>query len=152
MPEPGIPAIPTDIWTRAAALPWVVHVLGGFLVLWIVVQAAPGLTGKYRATVEGWTDARRRAKTVAKDADIAALEAKVDNLSAMFAQEQKDSQSLRIYQDNHEKILSIHAVWDRAMIASAIELGGTPPPKPPLFPDSPCPESGDGQPEDITRS
>lgn len=149
-------APPPGTWEQVLALPWVIQMLAVILIVVVVAQAFPRVTGPWQAAVEDWTNSRRRTKAAGRDADVTALRGQVDEMQSVLAESRQETSAVRRelrefraetrhYQRRHDAVLSVHAGWDQAMIQLVVTLGGKPLPKPPLWPEIlPGPAANDG--------
>ena len=139
MDQDAIPPGAIDAITRT---PWVIQVLAVLFVAGIILQAAPQLLGNYQSVVRKWTDGRRRTLTEKLDAERAAVIRQNQGLEERLDDVLNELHEMRAYQRRHENILAEHAIWDRSVRYALIDLGGHPPPRPPLWP----PDDDDGDP------
>ena len=159
----GSIGVPPGTWESVVSLPWVIQVLAVIFLVVIVAQAAPGVTGKWAATVERWTDSRRRTRVAERDAAGDAWQDQVDHLAEILTEARRETAAVRrelrehrdesrAYRRRHDTVLGVHAAWDRAMIRRVADLSGQPPmPAPPLWPEQPPQDPpGDGHPEGDT--
>lgn len=132
MDQDAIPPGAIDAITRT---PWVIQVLAVVFVAGIILQAAPGLLGRYQDTVKTWTEGRRRTTTERRDNTVQTLTEQIQFLQAQLDEAIAELHEVRRYQRRHDWALTRHAMWDRDTAYALIDHGGQPEPRPPLWPD-----------------
>ena len=123
-----------------AAHPWVITATVITGIGLTILAAFPKAAGLLAETIETIVSSARRSAAATKDADVKSLRSQVDEVQAVLAETQSELRAFReetrTYQKRHDEILTTHALWDRAMIRLVIDLGGTPHPTPPLWPEA----------------
>ena len=139
MDQDAIPPGAIDAITRT---PWVIQALAVLFVIVVILQAAPQLLGNYQTILRKWTDGRRRTRLDKDNAVLTSLTRQNQGLEDRLDDVLNELHEMRAYQRRHENILAEHAIWDRSVRYALIDLGGHPPPRPPLWP----PDDDDGDP------
>ena len=127
-------AIPPGALDAIARTPWVIQVIAVVFVIGVILQAAPQLLGNYQSVIRKWTDGRRRTRLDKSDAIQETLTRQNHGLEERLDDVLNELHAMRDYQRRHEEILAEHAIWDRAVRYALIDMGGHPPPRPPLWP------------------
>lgn len=124
-------------------------------VIVVIAGAVPKIFGPIGQTIESVMDSARRTTSATRAADVASLTAQIDTMQSVLADTRAELKEFRSetrrYQRRHDEVLTTHAEYDRAMIQLVVQLGGTPLPLPPLWPEAPPADPpGDGGTTDLT--